>query len=580
VKGDFLWNAGMLGGSTTISLFGTTTIDSGTGKILDRATLVNFGTLNWEQGRLHSFNAATFRNEQGGVVNVHTANHFDPAVLNAGEWIVDINGTGSPARFVSFENAGQLSLEAGKLAANSFKQTAGWTTLSGGMLASPSLIEFRGGELLGGGIIQGSLINSGARIVPGGDQVLHIQGNFTQTNNGILVVMLAGSGSAGEHDQVVVQGMANLDGTLQVRMLPPVSLVGERFPILVASSVTGTFDTVNVQSLLGMTVVADYKNKAVDLVVEPIRIVLPPKGDEPLPPGESPLPPVPSPTPGADPTPINNPGGINPGTPGGGNQPGNTSPPLGNVPIGNDDVDFPDLREIGFAPDRFISGAVGADVARALMLNTGVFGLLLTGSNRGAEMTQTSAESGGNTITGKLTGIASLASGEKAPTGRNTESSGLVDELFASFQLELPELELPSDKDLLGTGDILQSLIVGGRARADILPQAGSQLSVVATLFTSEDSSGRREGISTAADLASCFISPIGLGTGSMGTHPSRSVETVAMNDSPNDQEEDKRDPSNRILVPGAFLALVTFTGILFAVSRDERRRREHSPKL
>jgi hypothetical protein len=59
----------------------------------------------------------------------------------------------------------------------------------------------------------------------------------------------------------------------------------------------------------------------------------------------------------------------------------------------------------------------------------------------------------------------------------------LEEELLESFALRLPELEMPAEDELLSAADLAGALLLGARARADILPQGGSQLAPVAVLL-------------------------------------------------------------------------------------------------
>jgi hypothetical protein len=102
--------------------------------------------------------------------------------------------------------------------------------------------------------------------------------------------------------------------------------------------------------------------------------------------------------------------------------------------------------------------------------------------------------------------------GGKKGAAEQTESAGLADELFATFPLALPEIELPSASELLSTADVAAALVVGVRPRANLVPQqSGSQLSGVATLVASEDGGEREADVSPFAGL---FISPLAGGVG------------------------------------------------------------------
>src|SRR5262249_4432644 len=79
------------------------------------------------------------------------------------------------------------------------------------------------------------------------------------------------------------------------------------------------------------------------------------------------------------------------------------------------------------------------------------------------------------------------------------------------FPMVLPELETPSEDELLSSTDIARDLLVGGAARAAILPQAGSQFSPVATLVQGEGPD-RADAPSGESSLGGRFLNPLSLG--------------------------------------------------------------------
>lgn len=87
------------------------------------------------------------------------------------------------------------------------------------------------------------------------------------------------------------------------------------------------------------------------------------------------------------------------------------------------------------------------------------------------------------------------------------ETPEVADDLFAAFPLELPVMELPRENETLSLSDIAAVLVVGGRTRANLVPQRGSQLSGVATILASDDETVR-EG--EESPLAGLFIDPVG----------------------------------------------------------------------
>ncbi|TLD72462.1 autotransporter domain-containing protein [Phragmitibacter flavus] len=98
-----------------------------------------------------------------------------------------------------------------------------------------------GGTLMGSGLIIGDVINSGT-VAPGNSiGTLSIQGNYTQTRSGNLQIEAA---SLSNHDLLVVSGLAQLSGTLELQSLGYQPEFGDQIPFLQAGRITGTFDTI------------------------------------------------------------------------------------------------------------------------------------------------------------------------------------------------------------------------------------------------------------------------------------------------------------------------------------------------
>jgi len=78
-------------------------------------------------------------------------------------------------------------------------------------------LQLSGGSLLtGSGTINGDVDNAG-QINPGTDGMpgfLTINGNYTQTANGVLNIRIGGNVAGTDYDQLVVSGSVSLDGTL------------------------------------------------------------------------------------------------------------------------------------------------------------------------------------------------------------------------------------------------------------------------------------------------------------------------------------------------------------------------------
>jgi hypothetical protein len=117
-------------------------------------------------------------------------------------------------------------------------------TLASPQLATPQLIV-NSGTLLGTGIIQGGVQNLG-RVSPGRSPgILTIQGDYTQTADGVLDVEIGGTAAGAEYDQLRVGGTAVLDGTLNVLLVNGFTPeLGDTFEVLQLASRQGNFTAV------------------------------------------------------------------------------------------------------------------------------------------------------------------------------------------------------------------------------------------------------------------------------------------------------------------------------------------------
>lgn len=136
--------------------------------------------------------------------------------------------------------------------------------------------------------------------------------------------------------------------------------------------------------------------------------------------------------------------------------------------------------------------------------------------------------------------------------------SELADNLFSAFPLELPEVELPTEGELLSGADIAAALVVGGRARANLVPQRGSRLSGVATVLTSEDGGEQDAEVSPLSGL---FVSPL---VGGGGVMPGTSVPPAEpLLQETNTSEKDEETHSVRWT-----LALAMTAGLAWSIGR------------
>jgi hypothetical protein len=162
--------------------------------------------------------------------------------------IVDESGSDALANLATNAASGSFTIESGR------NFTPGGTFASAGTLiigygstftanaAAGGTLMILAGTLSGSGTIIGNVVNSG-QIHP--VDSLTILGDYTQTSSGTLMINIGDSGRT-TFDQLVISGMALLDGTLTVTVtngfLPNID---DRFQILVFGSRSGDFAVEN-----------------------------------------------------------------------------------------------------------------------------------------------------------------------------------------------------------------------------------------------------------------------------------------------------------------------------------------------
>jgi hypothetical protein len=181
-----------------------------------------------------------------GVLNMQsipaaTATVLDGLTLNGA---IALTGPGAALDFGSgdFSNAGTVAIGNGAIVSvgtADYTQSGGSTTVDGTLVAAN--VNLDGGSLSGTGTIQANVVNA-ALIVPGDPfGTLTVQGNYTQTATGVLLIQIAGPNQYG---QLAVTGSATLAGTLQVSLLDNyVPTIGASFQILTFANYTGGFNT-------------------------------------------------------------------------------------------------------------------------------------------------------------------------------------------------------------------------------------------------------------------------------------------------------------------------------------------------
>jgi hypothetical protein len=273
VGGLFTWTNGELIGSGRMRAQGGLALSDDGFRDLDNGyTLDNAGTATWTgTGRIGLLHGSTFNNLAGATFDVRNdltflfvgqAGTFQNAgtfrqsagtgttTFGAGGLFTSTGAvqllSGALRLSATFPNAGSVAIGAGATLSESsdYNQTAGVTDLAGGTLTANGTVAIQGGALSGSGTINGNVQNA-AVVRPGSATatgVLTINGAYTQTATGLLSIKLGGLVAGSQYDQLVVNGLAALDGTLSLALangFPPQP--GDQFQALMFGSASGAF---------------------------------------------------------------------------------------------------------------------------------------------------------------------------------------------------------------------------------------------------------------------------------------------------------------------------------------------------
>jgi hypothetical protein len=292
VSGLFAWTGATLAGTGSYNYLranGGLAL-SGSNNLSGRI-LANAGSAAWTGGSLYATNGslsgspnlianlagATF-DVQADTNLVWSGGSLAPIFFNAGTFKKSA-GTGTTSFQTFFNNAGTVNVQSGTLylttpgafsnntsgtvtvgsgstlqVVGDYTQYAGLTSLAGGVLGASGTVNIQGGTLSGYGTINASVINAGVLSVgaAAATGTLSINGNYTQTSGGTLNIRLGGTTAGSQYDQLIVTGVATLDGTLNVSLINGfVPAPGNSFKVLTFGSRTGNFATMNGLNLGG-----------------------------------------------------------------------------------------------------------------------------------------------------------------------------------------------------------------------------------------------------------------------------------------------------------------------------------------
>jgi hypothetical protein len=188
--------------------------------------------------------------DQGGTINA-LANF----AINSSTGSITLSGNQNLMTSGNLTNAGTLTVAKGSTltlnSGGSYSQTGGITTVDGTLTSSliTSALNLNAGSLFGTGTLGFSVIDGGI-LTPGDSKtktgMLAVSGTYHQNSTGVLNISVGGTTAGTKYDQLNVTGAATVNGTLNLSLIGGfVPTVGTTFEILNASSLAGTFSTIN-----------------------------------------------------------------------------------------------------------------------------------------------------------------------------------------------------------------------------------------------------------------------------------------------------------------------------------------------
>ncbi len=157
--------------------------------------------------------------------------------------------TGQPQLWIlTLQTNGEVEVQAGELIFLSAMTAGTGTTVDlgeGTLTPGDTLTLEPGASLVGSGTLNSNLINGG-EVSPGSSPgLITVDGDYTQSTDGLLTIELGGTTPGSGFDQLSITGNANLAGTLDVSLLGEFHpSPGDSFTILTYGSRTGTFTSV------------------------------------------------------------------------------------------------------------------------------------------------------------------------------------------------------------------------------------------------------------------------------------------------------------------------------------------------
>jgi|LSQX01.2.fsa_nt_gb hypothetical protein len=247
------------------------------GGTISGKTIYNPITANWVSGNITLADGAVFHNS--GTFNAKATTTMTgtaaESFINDGSFIKNTAGTTTTMN-IPFTNNGTVDIVAGNLIFQQGMDNSenAVIDLGNGTLDPGTTLNLASGDsLIGSGTLAANLVSSGT-ISPGNSAgSITVQGDYTQSADGILKMELGGTTAGTQYDQLTVTGTATMAGTLDVSLINDFEpQVGDSFFIIdhsgEGSSGTGTFDTVSLPTLDGgLKLESDFSDEGVTLTV-------------------------------------------------------------------------------------------------------------------------------------------------------------------------------------------------------------------------------------------------------------------------------------------------------------------------
>ena len=255
-----------LAGTDALTVEGTANITNATTLQAGATTVdgtLNTGSLGFSGDTLEvngEANVTTDTAFSGGVATINGTLNSNTLTTSNGR--TTINGVANIAALATVQsgstlvspagvlNAGSLAVNGGTLfvqglanVTNTANLNGGSTIIDGTLTAGSGVNVGTNGFLTGNGVINANLLNNGL-VAPGrlgSAGTLRVNGNFTQSNTGVLALDVNGGGNS---DQLIVSGNANLDGTLLVNGGNGLDFGDQVTIIRTGGGISGEFDNV------------------------------------------------------------------------------------------------------------------------------------------------------------------------------------------------------------------------------------------------------------------------------------------------------------------------------------------------